>query len=121
MPEMIFSKRFAAGEEIFRTGDRGRNAYIIERGKVEVSVTRDGAVVVIAALGEGEIFGVVVGHAANLPVQARLRAAASRSRGRTCSCNRGSPAATTRSPIDGSPPAQVVITPPACSTIGISA
>ena len=57
MPEMIFSKRFAAGEEIFRTGDRGRNAYIIERGKVEVSVTRDGAVVVIAALGEGEIFG----------------------------------------------------------------
>ena len=40
MPEMIFSKRFAAGEEIFRTGDRGRNAYIIERGKVEVSRTR---------------------------------------------------------------------------------
>ena len=57
MPEMIFSKRFAAGEEIFRAGDHGRNAYIIERGKVEVSVTRDGAVVVIAALGEGEIFG----------------------------------------------------------------
>ncbi len=57
MPEMVFSKRFAAGEEIFRIGDHGRNAYIIERGSVEVSVTRDGAVVVIAALGEGEIFG----------------------------------------------------------------
>jgi len=57
MPEMIFSKRFAAGEEIFRIGDRGRNAYIIERGKVEVSVTRDGENVVIATLGEGEIFG----------------------------------------------------------------
>ncbi|MCZ6840812.1 MAG: hypothetical protein O7G13_16245 [Alphaproteobacteria bacterium] len=38
MPEMIFSKRFAAGEEIFRVGDRGRNAYIIERGSVGVSV-----------------------------------------------------------------------------------
>ncbi len=57
MPEMVFSKRFAAGEEIFRMGDRGRNAYIIERGKVEVSVTRDGENVVIAELGEGEIFG----------------------------------------------------------------
>ena len=57
MPEMIFSQRFAAGEEIFRAGDSGRNAYIIERGEVEVSIPRDGAVMVIATLGEGEIFG----------------------------------------------------------------
>ena len=57
MPEMIFSKRFAAGEEIFRMGDRGRDAYIIERGKVEVSVTRDGENLIIAELGQGEIFG----------------------------------------------------------------
>ncbi len=57
MPEMIFSKRFSAGEEIFRMGNRGRNAYIIERGKVEVSVTRDGENLVIAELGTGEIFG----------------------------------------------------------------
>ena len=57
MPEMIFSKRFAGGEEIFRMGDRGRNAYIIERGRVEVSVTRDGENVIIAELGKGEIFG----------------------------------------------------------------
>ena len=42
MPETIFSRRFAAGEEIFRLGDRGRNAYIIERGKVEASATRGG-------------------------------------------------------------------------------
>ncbi len=57
MPEMIFSKKFTAGEEIFRMGDRGRNAYIIEHGKVEVSATRDGENVVIAELGKGEIFG----------------------------------------------------------------
>ncbi len=57
MPEKIFSRRFAAGEEIFRMGDRGRNAYIIEHGNVEVSATRDGENVVIAELGKGEIFG----------------------------------------------------------------
>ena len=57
MPEKIFSRRFAAGEEIFRMGDSGRNAYIIERGKVEVSLTRGGENVVIAELGKGEIFG----------------------------------------------------------------
>ena len=57
MPEMIFARRFAAGEEIFRMGDRGRNAYIIERGNVEVSTVRNGKTEVIAQLGEGEIFG----------------------------------------------------------------
>ena len=57
MPEMIFSKRFAAGEEIFRMGDCGRNAYVIERGNVKVSAWRDGENVVIAELGKGEIFG----------------------------------------------------------------
>ena len=57
MPETIFSRRFAAGEEIFRLGDRGRNAYIIERGKVEVTATRGGKNVVIAEMGKGEIFG----------------------------------------------------------------
>ena len=57
MPETVFSRRFAAGEEIFRMGDRGRNAYIIERGHVEVSATRGGKNVVIAKMGRGEIFG----------------------------------------------------------------
>ena len=57
MPKMIFSKSFAAGEEIFRMGNRGRNAYIIERGKVEVSVSRDGENMVVAELGKGEVFG----------------------------------------------------------------
>ena len=57
MPEMISSKTFAAGEEIFRIGDRGRNAYFIESGSVEVSILRDGEPFVIAELGVGEIFG----------------------------------------------------------------
>lgn len=57
MPEMIVSRRFSAGEEIFRMGDRGRNAYIIERGKVEISATRDGENAFSAELGKGELFG----------------------------------------------------------------
>ena len=57
MPEMIASKRFAAGEDIFRIGDRGRNAYFIESGSVEVTILRDGEPFVIAELGVGEIFG----------------------------------------------------------------
>jgi len=54
---MIFSKKFAAGEEIFRIGDQGRNAYFIESGSVEISVMRDDNDAVIAKLGVGEIFG----------------------------------------------------------------
>ena len=57
MPELIASKKFAAGEEIFRIGDRGRNAYFIESGSVEVTTLRDGEPFVIAELGVGEIFG----------------------------------------------------------------
>ncbi len=57
MPETVFSRRYAADEVIFRNGDRGRNAYIIEAGRVEVSVERNGENVVIAELGVGEIFG----------------------------------------------------------------
>jgi EAL domain-containing protein (putative c-di-GMP-specific phosphodiesterase class I) len=57
MSDMIYSKSFRAGEEIFCIGDRGRNAYMIERGEVEISNFQDGEQVVIATLGDGEIFG----------------------------------------------------------------
>lgn len=57
MPEFITSKTFAAGEEVFRLGDRGRQAYFIESGSVEVSIPKDGETLVIAELGVGEIFG----------------------------------------------------------------
>jgi EAL domain-containing protein (putative c-di-GMP-specific phosphodiesterase class I) len=55
--ERAISRRFAAGEEIFRMSDPAHNAYIIERGNVEVSTTRVGEKTVIAELGNGEIFG----------------------------------------------------------------
>jgi len=57
MPEMIYSKQFAAGETIFSMGERGRNAYFIEKGEVEVFIDRDGEKVVLAHIGKGDIFG----------------------------------------------------------------
>lgn len=57
MDETTFSRHFAAGEEIFRMGDPGESAYIIECGKVEVSTMQVGAKMILAELGNGEIFG----------------------------------------------------------------
>ncbi|NQV99029.1 MAG: EAL domain-containing protein [Rhodospirillales bacterium] len=57
MSRMVFSERFEAGQEIFRSGDPARNAYIIERGQVEVSFESDGEKIIIAILGKGELFG----------------------------------------------------------------
>jgi EAL domain-containing protein (putative c-di-GMP-specific phosphodiesterase class I)/CRP-like cAMP-binding protein len=48
---------FQTGECIFREGDAGARAYIIESGRVEVSVRRHGRALVVAELGEGELLG----------------------------------------------------------------
>jgi EAL domain-containing protein (putative c-di-GMP-specific phosphodiesterase class I) len=53
----ICSRSYSAGEKIFRIGDRGRNAYVIERGLVQISDDRDGAETVMATLGPGDVFG----------------------------------------------------------------
>ncbi len=57
MSKTVFSEQFDAGEVIFRAGDLARNAYIIERGTVEVSTESGGKKIVIAELGKGELFG----------------------------------------------------------------
>ncbi len=48
---------FSAGTQIFREGDPGRHAYLIERGRVEISAMKGGQGLVIAVLGPGELFG----------------------------------------------------------------
>lgn len=48
---------YKAGEVIFRQGEPGRCAYIIESGRVQVSVRKDGEDFPLTTLGEGEIFG----------------------------------------------------------------
>ena len=52
-----FATRFAAGEHIFREGESGECAYLIETGAVEVSVQKDERKLVIATLGEGDLLG----------------------------------------------------------------
>lgn len=57
MVQTVYSITVPAGDVVFRQGEEGRVAYIIERGKVEVSIDQDGRKAVIAELGDGEIFG----------------------------------------------------------------
>ena len=45
------------GTVIFREGDRGNRAYIIEQGSVRISTERDGETIVLATRQAGEIFG----------------------------------------------------------------
>ncbi len=50
---------FAPGERIFREGDAGDCAYLIEKGSVEVFVTEHGVERMVSSIGRGEIFGEV--------------------------------------------------------------
>lgn len=54
--ESIF-REFKVGEIIFRQGDPGSCAYIIESGLVQISVRKNGEDFPLVILGEGEIFG----------------------------------------------------------------
>ena len=48
---------YPAGSYIFREGDVGNSAYLIETGKVLISVTKDKDSVPVAVLGPGELIG----------------------------------------------------------------
>lgn len=48
---------FQPGQVIFREGDNSQEAYRILRGRVEITIQADGKPVVLAQLGEGDIFG----------------------------------------------------------------
>ncbi len=48
---------FSPGTRIFQEGDSGHHAYLIERGRVEISAMKGGQSIVIAELGPGELFG----------------------------------------------------------------
>lgn len=45
------------GTTIFREGDRGDCAYIVQKGRVEIVKSSGGSEIVIGAVGEGGIFG----------------------------------------------------------------
>lgn len=50
-------KTYKPGETIFREGDNGDCAYIVEEGRVQVSVDKNGEPFPVSRLGAGEIFG----------------------------------------------------------------
>jgi len=49
--------RYKAGEVIFKEGDRSLEAYRILKGKVHITIRDDSKPVILAQLGEGDIFG----------------------------------------------------------------
>lgn len=48
---------FPAGQTIFKEGEQGERAYIVESGLVEVFTVKDGQKVVYGTIGKGGIFG----------------------------------------------------------------
>ncbi|MFA5080999.1 MAG: EAL domain-containing protein [Hydrogenophilaceae bacterium] len=50
-------EQFTAGQTIFRQGDLGQVAYLIEKGQVNITINRDGEERIVATLCEGEMFG----------------------------------------------------------------
>lgn len=50
-------KKFAAGQTLFRRGDKGYCAYRIETGSVDITTERGGKTVKLATRGKGEIIG----------------------------------------------------------------
>ena len=51
------SRLFRANEVIFREGDVGDCAYLIEKGSVLIFLNKDGAEYPLKVLGKGEVFG----------------------------------------------------------------
>jgi len=51
------SALFQPGQMIFREGDTTQEAYRILKGRVEISIAGEGKSVILAQLGEGDIFG----------------------------------------------------------------
>lgn len=50
-------KTYGLGQQVFREGQGGDSAYIVQDGQVEIFRTVDGEEVVLGTLGKGAIFG----------------------------------------------------------------
>jgi len=57
MPSQVDRHTFLPGTPIFREGEPGACAYVIERGSVEITSLRGGRQVRLAVLGERDLFG----------------------------------------------------------------
>lgn len=50
-------RQYKPGEVIFAEGDMGEEAYIVERGVVEIAKGKEGAEMVLSIIKRGEMFG----------------------------------------------------------------
>ncbi len=57
LKESVYREEHQPGSQIFREGEPGHCAYVIERGAVEISSLRQGRKISISQLGEGDLFG----------------------------------------------------------------
>ena len=58
MADAILERRVCqAGDLIFRKGDRGEAAYLVQRGSVEIVVIGESEEKILGTVGEGGIFG----------------------------------------------------------------
>lgn len=58
MADILNRRSFKAGAVIFREGDKGSHAYVVQQGRVVIEKTqRDGSVVKLGTLQTGAIFG----------------------------------------------------------------
>jgi EAL domain-containing protein (putative c-di-GMP-specific phosphodiesterase class I) len=55
--DQLYRETFDAGSIIFREGETGDRAFVIESGLVQISSLRKGIEVALASFGEGELFG----------------------------------------------------------------
>ncbi|MCH8236568.1 MAG: cyclic nucleotide-binding domain-containing protein [Proteobacteria bacterium] len=58
MSESILQRQtFQAGDQIFKEGDEGNMAYVVQSGEVEIFKIIDGKEVILGIVGQGGIFG----------------------------------------------------------------
>ena len=55
--QVLSRKTYPPGTPIFRQGDPGNAAYVVQTGKVEIWVTEDNEKKVLGTIGAGGIFG----------------------------------------------------------------
>lgn len=57
MASPLINLQFGPGSQIFHEGEEGDCAYVVEKGRVEISVRRGGVKTIISTIRPGDIFG----------------------------------------------------------------
>jgi CRP/FNR family transcriptional regulator, cyclic AMP receptor protein len=55
--EILQRRTFVKGEVVFKEGEEGNHAYVIQDGEVEIIKEIDGQTVVLGVIGKGGMFG----------------------------------------------------------------